>query len=173
MCIYRYLYPGYYKKQTAILDSGGSSMSTVESRIRDMGLTLPGHKKAPTHCGSKRCGDLLFIGARSGSVAGMGKIGAVFTLQDGYDAAWRAGKAVLAEAADALGDLDRVDCVLRCVVLVCAVRNFTQYDAVADGFTDALTETLGARGMHARTVLGALELPDGAAVSGDAIMKIR
>lgn len=148
-------------------------MSTVESRIQSMGLTLPSHKKAALYCRFKCYGDLLFIGARSGSVAGMGKIGAALTIQDGYEAAWRAGKAVLAEAADALGDLDRIDCVLRCVVLVCAARNFTQYDVVADGFTDALTETLGARGMHARTVLGALELPGGAAVSGDAIIRMR
>lgn len=122
--------------------------------------------------------DLLFIGGvgplnEKGELEFVGTIGRELTVEDGCRAARLAGINVLQRIKDALGGFDRVEAVLRCYVCVAAVPGFGEIYQVADGFSDVLTEALGARGVHARNAMGAATLEGNSPVLCDAIVQIR
>ena len=70
----------------------------------------------------------------------------------------------------------RVDVVAGVDKLVGFVRSastFTQQPAVIDGASDLLVEILGENGRHARTATGVAQLPFGAAVQLEMVMRLR
>lgn len=74
--------------------------------------------------------------------------------------AWRA----LALLKETLGDLDRIDSVLRMGVYVQSAADFTQHSEVADAASDLIHAVLGPAGGHARTTVGVYQLPKNATV---------
>ena len=75
----------------------------------------------------------------------------------------------LAEAADAVGGLDRVRLV-QMLVFVASTPEFGQQSTVADAASELLVEVLGENGRHARTAIGVASLPRGALVEIDCIL---
>ena len=154
-------------------------MVNAESWLKDLKIEEPliklnGQNITPF----KIVGDLLFINGtaptdENGNLAYCGRIGVEYSSHDGYDAARLASLNVLQIIKDALGDLDRVDYVIKSMVLVNASSGYTDIYNVADGFSDVLTEFLGARGLHARNAVGASGLDGNSPVICDAIVKIR
>jgi len=122
--------------------------------------------------------DLLFINNtppvdESGELKYRGKVGAEYTVEEGYEAARLAGMHVLRLIKDALGSLDRVDYLLKSMVMVSAPAGFSQIYKVADGFSDLMTEAFGERGLHTRNAIGASTLNDNAPLICDLIVKIK
>jgi enamine deaminase RidA (YjgF/YER057c/UK114 family) len=154
-------------------------MSDEIKRLEDIDLELPPIKLTKNGVvGHKIVDDLLWIGGvgpvdDAGNAVYSGRVGAEYTVEEGYDAARRAGFNVLRHIKDALGSLDRVDYVVKSMVCVSAVKGFGDIYKVADGFSDALTEALGERGTHARNAVGASTLNANMPVLCDAIVKIR
>ena len=123
-------------------------------------------------------GDLLYLGGVApiggdGKLAYTGKLGAELTAEEGYKAARLSGFYALRLMKDALGSLDKVDYVVKSLVLVSGAPGFDKIYDVADGFSDILTEALGERGLHARNAVGANVLNGNAPVICDAIIKIK
>lgn len=157
-------------------------MSVAEKRLEQIGLTLPGDeaelRSGRGNAKYKIYDDLLFVAGlepygEDGEPAFVGRLGQEYTLDEGYKAARLVGINMLTIIKDALGDLDRVDAVIRVVALVNSANGFSDLPEVADGFTDVMTERFGERGMHARTVLGATNLNNNVPIICDAIIKIR
>jgi enamine deaminase RidA (YjgF/YER057c/UK114 family) len=154
-------------------------MSVELDRLYDIDLELPPIRlRKNGTVGHKIVDDLLWIGGvgpvdESGNQVFTGRIGAEYTLDEGYKAARLAAINVLAHIKDALGSLDNVDYVVKSMVHVSAVKGFGDIYKVADGFSDALAEALGERGLHARNAVGASTLNGNVPVVCDAIIKIR
>jgi len=154
-------------------------MYSAEERLRDLGIDFPptrmnGRGGVPV----KIVGDLLFLGnvaptGEDGALAFCGRIGAEYDAAEGYRAARLVGLNALRLIKDALGNLDRVDYVVKAIAMVSAVPGYGGIYKVADGFSDVLTEALGERGKHARNAVGASTLNGNAPVMCDAIVKIR
>jgi enamine deaminase RidA (YjgF/YER057c/UK114 family) len=108
-----------------------------------------------------------------GQLAFTGRAGAEFTIEEGYRAARLVGLNALQIIKDALGSLDRVEYVVKVMAMVSAVPGFEDIYRVADGFSDALTEALGERGVHARNATGASALNGNAPVICDVFVKVR
>lgn len=70
-----------------------------------------------------------------------------------------------------LGSLDRIKSVLRVTVYVHCSADFTEHSEVADGASDLLASILGPAGAHTRTSVGVAQLPKGAAVEVDMIVR--
>lgn len=64
----------------------------------------------------------------------------------------------------ALGTLDAVQAVPRMTVYVRCTPEFTQHSEVADAASAILHTVFGSAGAHARSAVGVLQLPKGAAV---------
>jgi enamine deaminase RidA (YjgF/YER057c/UK114 family) len=158
---------------------------TLESRLRDLGLSLPAPTQAPpgvvlpfawvrvverrvlvsghgpTDDGGKIC-------------APFGKVGAELTVEQGYAAARRVALAILASLRAELGDLERVDRWVRAFGMVSSAPGFDRQPAVINGFSDLILELFGHdRGQHARSAVGMAELPFGIPVEIEAELLLR
>ena len=158
---------------------GSLHMSIEIDRLAELDLELPYTRV--TNSGvveHKIVDDLLWIGGvgpidENGDAAFVGRLGAEFTVEDGYKAARLAGINILRHIKDALGSFDKVDYVVKSMVHVSAAKGFGDIYKVADGFSDVLAEALGERGTHARNAVGASTLQGNMPVICDAIVKIR
>ena len=157
-------------------------MSVVEKNLERIGLQIYGEdNKMRTGRGSVDYllyEDLLIIGGLEptgddGKPAFVGRLGREYTKEEGYQAARLVAINMLEKIRAVLGDLDRVDYFIKCMALVNTADGFSDLPAVADGFTDVMTEMFGERGMHARTDFGATGLNNNVPIICDAIIKIR
>jgi enamine deaminase RidA (YjgF/YER057c/UK114 family) len=154
-------------------------MNTAETRLKELGREFPAIKmKGQGVVPYKLVDGLLMLGGVApvdidGQLAFVGRVGAEFTVEEGYKAARLVGLNALRIIKDALGSLDRVDYVVKAMVMVSAVPGFEEMYRVADGFSDALTEALGERGVHARNAVGASTLNGNAPVICDVLVKVR
>jgi len=113
---------------------------------------------------SVRVGDLVFVSGQGpiDSESGqkiVGKVGDTVSVEDARHAARLAGLNALAVLREELGSLDRVAHVAKLFAAVNAAKGFNRMSEVLDGCSDLLVEVFGEAGRHARTAIGASELP--------------
>jgi enamine deaminase RidA (YjgF/YER057c/UK114 family) len=150
----------------------------AEERLIALGLTLP---PPPTPVASYvpavRSGDLLFLSGilpmKDGTPAWTGKLGRELTVEQGAEAARLACLNALAVVKAELGSLDAVARIVRLGGHVASAEGFTQQPAVVNGASDLLVTIFGDAGRHARLALGAAELPLGAAIELELIVRVR
>ena len=80
---------------------------------------------------------------------------------------------LLAQMKAALGDLDRVERVVKLGVFVNSTPDFTDQPKVANGASELMQDVFGDNGRHARSAVGVASLPLGVAVEVDAIVAVR
>jgi enamine deaminase RidA (YjgF/YER057c/UK114 family) len=148
-------------------------MTSIESRLRELGLTLPEPLQLPPGVvlpfpWVRVVGTRVLISGHGptnadGSLAHpLGKIGREVTLEQGYDAARLTGLGILGSLHRELGSLDRIAAWTRIFGMVNAAPGFDQMPAVINGFTDLIIQVFGPeRGKHARSAVGLAELPFG------------
>jgi enamine deaminase RidA (YjgF/YER057c/UK114 family) len=81
--------------------------------------------------------------------------------------------AILATLQAGLGDLDRIERIVKVFGMVNVAPGFDQTPAVIDGCSDLLVEIFGDAGRHARSAIGVAELPFGIAVEIELIARLR
>lgn len=123
-----------------------------------------------------RDGQQLFVSGQiprvGDEVLYVGAVGAEVDLNSARKAAAICAMRALAFVQRAAGSLEAVRCVPRITVYVRCAPDFTQHSEVADGASDLIAQVLGAAGAHARTSVGVLQLPKGAAVELDLIARV-
>ena len=155
-------------------------MPTPEERLRSLGIRLPEPVPGrPSVTPVVRHGGLAFVSSRgpAADIDGRrftGKVGRDLTPEEGYRAARLTGLNLLAIVREELGSLDVVARCLRLTGLVNVAPGFTAMAPVLDGCSDLLVEVFGAdMGRHARTALGAAELPNDYPVAFDLVLAVR
>jgi enamine deaminase RidA (YjgF/YER057c/UK114 family) len=73
----------------------------------------------------------------------------------------------------ALGDLDRVERIVKLGAFISSTPDFTDQPKVANGASELMVEVFGEAGKHARSAVGVPVLPLGAVVEIDAIVLVR
>jgi enamine deaminase RidA (YjgF/YER057c/UK114 family) len=156
-------------------------VGAVDDRLAEMGLELPAPPKAPPGARFpfeplRRQGDLAFISGH-GPFDGdrllvSGSVGAELSVEQGYDAARAAGLSMLASVKDELGDLDQVKAWIKVLGFVKCAEGFNVTAAAINGFSDLIVALWGDAGRHARSAIGAGELPFGMPVEVEAIVAL-
>ena len=149
---------------------------SIEQRIRDLGFELPPPPTpAANYANAVRTGNLVFV---SGTVPVMpdgtiprGKVGADVTTEEAVEHARRVGLNLLAILKHELGDLDRVQRVVKLLGMVNAVPDFRDHSRVVNGCSDLFVEIFDER--HARSAIGVASLPFGITVEIEAIFEVR
>ena len=95
------------------------------------------------------------------------------TVKQGYQAAQYCGLSILSTLKAELGDLDKVERVIKVVGFVNCHDTFHDQPAVINGCSDLFGEILQERGIHARAALGTNALPLGVAVEIEAIIQVK
>ena len=157
-------------------------MSTIEGRLAELGLELPAPVVAPA--GTRLPfefvrvhGELLYIsghGPLDGDrVLFTGRVGAEISVEQAYEAARATGLSMLASLKQELGDLDRVGGWIKALGFVNCAADFNATPAVINGFSDLILRLWGDAGRHARSAIGAGELPFGMPVEVEAVATLR
>jgi enamine deaminase RidA (YjgF/YER057c/UK114 family) len=143
----------------------------MEHRLRDLGLSLPAPKPpVANYLATKRSGNLLFVSGRVSALRGT--VGREVSTAQAKEAARGTLLDLLAIIKQDIGDLDRIVSVERLQGFVHSAPDFTAHPEVIDGASDLLVELLGDAGRHARTATGAAQLPFGATVQLDLILRL-
>jgi enamine deaminase RidA (YjgF/YER057c/UK114 family) len=136
----------------------------VEAMLSELGLTLP---EPPQPVGAylpaQQAGELLFLSGttcyKDGHLLYTGRLGAELTVEEGYLAARQTALNLLSVIKAALGDLDRVERVIKLNGYVNSAPDFDRQPAVINGASDLLEKIYGPQGKHARTSIGVSDLP--------------
>ena len=107
-----------------------------------------------------------------GAIAVTGRIGQETSLEDGRRAARICVLRATALLRQLLGNLDRVEKILKLTVYVQSAADFTQQSEVADAASDLLYTIFAPSGGHARTSVGVYQLPKNASVEIDMIVAL-
>ena len=154
-------------------------MSETGKRMAQFGINLPVRDRKGTGVvDAVLLGDVLYLSAHlptdiDGKPLYTGKVGEDVDVETAYKAARQCGLNMLATIKDYIGELDRVDYVVKALGLVNSAGDFCQQPAVMNGFSDLMVEVFGRRGQHARSAMGAYALPHNVPIVVDAIVKIR
>lgn len=150
---------------------------TIAARLARLGITLPeAAAPAANYVPFALTGSLLMTSGQlplvGGKLAHSGLLGRDLDLEKGQEAARLCAINILAQAKNALGDLERIERIVKITAFVASMPGFTQQHLVANGASDLLVEALGERGRHARSAVGVASLPLDAPVEIEAIIKV-
>ncbi|MFE1319695.1 RidA family protein [Kitasatospora phosalacinea] len=153
-------------------------MGQVEQRLAELGLTLP-EVAAPVaaYVPAVRdgvhvltSGQLPFVG---GKLPLTGKVGAEVTAEDAKELAQVCALNALAAVKSVVGDLDKVEQVVKVVGFVASAPDFTGQPGVVNGTSELLGKVFGERGVHARSAVGVAVLPLDAPVEVELTVRVR
>lgn len=156
-------------------------MGAIDDRLQALGLRLPAPAGAPP--GVRLPFELVRIHGDVAYVSGhgpfdgerllvTGRVGDAVSVEQAYDAARATALSMLASLQQALGDLDRVTSWLKVLGFVACADGFNATPAVINGFSDLILELWGDGGRHARSAIGAGELPFGMPVEVEAVVTL-
>lgn len=160
-------------------------MSQIETRLAELGLTLPPVVQVPAGVvlpfrfvrvlGNRALVSGHSAQAADGSIAApFGKLGCELDVEQGYAAARLTLLSMLGSLRRELGDLDRVTHWLRVFGMVNSAPGFNRQPAVINGCSDLVLQLWGQdAGAHARSAVGMAELPFGVPVEIEAEVAIR
>ena len=152
-------------------------MSTIETRLSELGITLPdAPAPAANYVPFVVTGNQVWVsGQISQTAEGLmtGKLGDDVDVARGAAAAHACAISLLAQLKKACdGDLDRLVRVVKLVGMVNCTPDFTDQPKVINGASDFLVAALGDKGRHARSAVGVASLPMGVMVEIEAVFEI-
>ncbi len=150
----------------------------IEAHLKKLGLTLPDPPKpVGAYLTARQAGNLLFLsGTTCYTPDGLlfkGRLGKELTLSEGYASARQTMLNLLSVAKTALGDLDRVEGVVKLNGYVNSTPDFERQPEVINGASDLLEQVFGERGKHARTSIGVNALPGNIPVEIEMVLQVR
>lgn len=120
-------------------------------------------------------GNLLFLSGHIAKTKGkpwVGQLGGHLTTAQGKEAARAVAIDLLGTLHAALGDLDRLNHIVKLMVLVNSTPEFTEQHLVANGASELFAEVFGDTGKHVRSAFGVAQIPFGACVEIDLIAEV-
>jgi enamine deaminase RidA (YjgF/YER057c/UK114 family) len=150
---------------------------SVEDRLKELGYVLP---QPPTPRGmyvtAVEVDGMLYTAGAScfedGEIKYQGKLGRDLTIEQGREAARCTMLNLLSVIKQHIGDLDRIDRVVKVLGFVASAPGFNSQPDVLNGASDLLGEVLGERGRHARSAVGVNELPMNVCIEIEMIVKV-
>ncbi len=151
---------------------------SIENKLQEMGLSLPilpGSKGIYKSC--LRVGNHIYVSGHvsintDGSFI-KGKLGKDLSDEEGYAAARQCGLAMLSSLKKFLGDLDKVNGVVKLLGMVNAVPEYEQHPVIINGCSELFRNLWGEDGVGVRSAVGMGSLPGNVAVEVEGIFSIK
>ena len=145
-------------------------------RLEQLGITLPPvSAPAAAYLPFVRTGNLLFLSGhlakRDGKVW-VGQFGRNMATSSGRLAARSVAIDLLGTLHAALGDLNKVERIVKVMSLVNSTPEFIEHHLVTNGCSELLVEVFGDKGAHARSAFGVAQIPMGACVEIEMIVQV-
>ena len=150
----------------------------IEKKLKELGFEVP---TPPTpvanYIASVQVGNILFVGGNTGTVNGKrkytGKVGDAVTVEQAYEMAQFCALNHLAFIKVALGDLDRVERIVKVTGYVNVAPGFKDMPKVINGESDLYVKLWGECGRHARAAIGVASLGGDAPVETEMIVQVK
>lgn len=155
-------------------------MSLVEDRLAEWGLSVPEvvppvAAYVPAVVDGSRVHTSGQLPMVAGAMAATGKVGVgegLVAPEVAKDLAQVCALNAIAAIKSVIGDLDRVERVVKVVGFVASDPSFTGQPAVVNGASELFGHAFGEKGAHARSAVGVAVLPLDAAVEVEVIVHI-
>ena len=150
----------------------------IENKLRALGYELP-NLPVPggNYISHVQVGNILFIGGNIGRINGKlqyrGKVGEGVTIEQAYEAARNCALNHLAIMKAALGDLDRVERIVKVIGYVAVTPGFTEMPKVVNGESDLLVQLWGEKGQHTRAAIGIASLSNDSPVETEITAQVK
>ena len=148
----------------------------VNEKLKQLGITLPPvATPAAAYVPFVQSGNLVFLSGHIAKKDGkpwVGQFGKTLSTEEGRAAARAVAIDLRGTLQAAVGDLNRVQRIVKLMSLVNSSADFTEQHLVTNGASELLGEVFGARGAHARSAFGVAQIPLGACVEIELIAEI-
>ena len=148
----------------------------VYDRLKELGITLPPvATPAAAYVPLVQTGKLVFVSGHIAKRDGkpwVGTLGRDVDTATGKLAARAVAIDLLGTLHAAVGDLNKVERIVKLVSLVNSTPDFTEQHLVTNGCSDLFGEVFGDKGAHARAAFGVAQIPLGACVEIDLIAQV-
>ena len=140
-----------------------------------MNASSPGGTGVGNFVPAVQVGNLLFVSGSTGasSYTYRGRVGQEVTVEQGYEAAKYAILGGLLSVQRTIGDLDRVERIVKLLGFVNAPEGFQDSPKVINGASYLLVALYGDNGRHARSAIGVAALPGDAPVEIEMIVQVK
>jgi enamine deaminase RidA (YjgF/YER057c/UK114 family) len=146
-------------------------------KLEQLGISLPKvSPPAAAYVMAVQAGNLVFVAghiARKDGKVVAGQLGSDVNTEQGKAAARAIGVDLLTTLHNFLGDLNRIERIVKVMCLVNSVPSFTEQHLVANGCSELLNEVFGESGRHARSAFGVAQVPLGACVEIDLVVQVK
>jgi enamine deaminase RidA (YjgF/YER057c/UK114 family) len=159
----------------AVQITSGATMN-VNDRLKQLGISLPPvATPAAAYVPYVQTGKLVFLSGHIAKKDGkpwVGQFGKTMTTEEGKAAARAVAIDLMGTLQAAVGDLHRVQRIVKLMSLVNSSPDFTEHHLVTNGASELLGEVFGDKGAHARSAFGVAQIPLGACVEIELIAEI-
>jgi enamine deaminase RidA (YjgF/YER057c/UK114 family) len=153
-----------------------SSSANIYARLESLSITLPPLAvPAAAYVPFVRTGNLLFVSGHIAKRDGkpwVGQFGRNIDTATGKLAARAVAIDLLGTLHAALGDLNKIERIVKVMSLVNSSPEFTEQHLVTNGCSELLGEVFGDKGAHARSAFGVAQIPLGACVEIELIAQV-
>ena len=149
---------------------------SVYDKLQALNINLPPVAvPAAAYVPFVQTGNLVFLSGHIAKQDGkpwVGQLGRDMTTAQGQQAARAVAIDLLGTLHAAVGDLNRVQRIVKVMSLVNSSPDFTEHHLVTNGCSELIGQVFGARGAHARSAFGVAQLPMGACVEIELIAEL-
>ncbi len=148
----------------------------IYDSLQALNITLPPVAvPAAAYVPFVQSGNLVFLSghiAKQNGKAWVGQLGRDMTTEQAKAAARAVAIDLLGTLHAAVGDLNKIQRIVKVMSLVNSTPDFTEQHLVTNGCSELIGEIFGDKGAHARSAFGVAQLPMGACVEIELIAEL-
>lgn len=150
----------------------------IENKIKELGYEIPeAPKPLAAYIPALIVDNLIFTSGQLPTVKGklkfIGKVGTDLSIEEGMEAAGICALNCLGAVKSVIGDLNKIERIVKLTAFVNSSDFFTDQPKVANGASELIGKIFGDNGKHVRSAVGVSELPLNAPVEIEMIVKIK
>jgi enamine deaminase RidA (YjgF/YER057c/UK114 family) len=149
---------------------------SIYARLKDLGIELPPIAiPAAAYVPFVRTGNLVFLSGHIAKRDGkpwVGQLGREIDTATGKQAARAVAIDLLGTLHAAIGDLNKVERIVKVMSLVNSTPDFIEQHLVTNGCSELIGEVFADKGAHARSAFGVAQIPMGACVEIELIAQV-
>jgi enamine deaminase RidA (YjgF/YER057c/UK114 family) len=149
----------------------------VEDKLKELEIELPDYPKpAAVYVPAVLVDNIIYVSGQTpkngDKLLYKGKVGSELSIEDGVKAAEICVIRCISAIKSVVGDLDKVERVIKLTGYVNCHGDFEKQSLVIDGASKLLEKIFGEKGKHARVAIGSNALPGNAAVEIEMVVKV-
>lgn len=153
-------------------------MSKIEEKIKSMGLEIPeAPKPVAAYVPAVKVDNYVYTSGQipfvNGELKYQGKVGKEVSEEEAYQAAKICALNCLSVIKGVIGDLDRIEQVVKINGFVASSEGFDMQPKVINGASELIGEIFGQKGQHARAAVGVNQLPLNSSCEVEMIVKVK